>query len=229
MKGYVYLITRKDGEQYIGITYNVNKRVSAHKKTKRFEIGIENVEILKECEKYEDAEMIEHHYIEEYDTFYNGLNNSIDGKGNHLSENFTTKGYKFSKETREKMRKNHWSKTGKYKPTGKKHTEETKKTLSEIRKGKSWGPRKIDRDDALMILENFRKDLLDFDTDFIIQFVKKSDRERVGKVGIEELKAPNGKFLNKIVLYSEHYSKIYGVTKQAIIGILKNGISEDAI
>lgn len=229
MKGYVYLITRKDGEQYIGITYNINKRVSAHKKTKRFGIGIEKVEILKECEKYEDAEILEPHYIEEYDTFYNGLNGSINGKGNHLSEKFTTKGFKFTEETREKMRENHWSKTGKYKPIGKKHTEETKKTLSEIRKGKCWGPRKIDRNDALMILENFRNDILEFDDEFVRRFVKKTDKERVGVVSLEHLKSSNGKFLNKMVLYSEYYSEIYGVTKQAIIGILKNGISEDAI
>ena len=52
MKGFVYLITRNDDLKYIGITYDVAKRMSAHKKTKRFAIGIKNIEILKEYDDH---------------------------------------------------------------------------------------------------------------------------------------------------------------------------------
>jgi predicted GIY-YIG superfamily endonuclease len=38
MNGFVYLITRNDGLQYVGITNNVKKRISAHKKQIDFQL-----------------------------------------------------------------------------------------------------------------------------------------------------------------------------------------------
>lgn len=227
MKGYVYLITRNDGLKYVGITYNIAKRMSAHKKTERFALGIQNIEILKECDTYEEAEAIEENYIKIYDTYHNGLNESIDGKGNHLSPSFTTKGFKFSNKSKNKMKDSHWSKTGKYKPIGIKHSEETKQKWSILRKGKAWGPRKIPIEDALKIKEEFEMDKLTFDFDFIRKYVKKTHRDLVETTPIENLKSPNGKFLNKMKLYSEYYAEKYAVTPEAIKMICIKGIASD--
>lgn len=227
MKGFVYLITRNDDLKYIGITYDVAKRMSAHKKTKRFAIGIKNIEILKEYDTYEEAEAVEADYIKIYDTYYNGLNESIDGKGNHLSLSFTTKGFKFLDKSKNKMKNSHWSKTGKYRPVGVKHSEETKQRWSALRKGKSWGPRKIPVEIALEIQEAFESDKLTFDFNFIRKYVKKTHKSLVETTPIEDLKAPNGKFLNKIKLYSEYYAEKYSVTPAAIKMICVKGIADE--
>jgi len=227
MKGYVYLITRSDNQKYVGITYDIPKRMYAHKKSKRFEIGIKNIEVLEECLTYEEAEKLEPMYIEKYDTFYNGLNGSVDGKGNHLAPNFTTKGYKFSDESRQKMKENHWSTKMKNTwTTNTVYSEETRKKWSETRKGICWRPRKITRDEALKLIKLYEEDSINYSDDFVKQFVKVKDKKRVGKVPLEELKAPNGKYLNKIKLFSEYFCKEYNVTPQAITGLLKNGISD---
>jgi predicted GIY-YIG superfamily endonuclease len=228
MKNVVYLITRNDNQQYVGITNQLNKRISAHKKTKRFEMGIKSVEILQECKTYEEAEKLEPLYIEKYDTFYNGLNESVNGKGNHLASNFTTKGYKFTEEQRQNMKDNHWSK--KMKNTWTKpglHSEETRKKWSEKRKGVCWSSRKISRDKALELIEWYNDDSIVFDDDFVRQFVKVTHKDKVGKIPLEELKSPNGKNLNRITLYSEYYSKMYGVTSAAIRRLIKYGIAKE--
>jgi predicted GIY-YIG superfamily endonuclease len=228
MKNIVYLITRTDGMQYVGITCQFNKRMSAHKKSKRFVQGIEKIEILEECDTYEEAELLESEYIKKYDTYYSGLNESIDGKGNHLAPKFTTRNYKFTEEQRKNMRKNHWSK--KIKNTWTKpgrYSEEVKNQLSEKRKGISFSPRKIPRKEALIIIETYKNNSIEFDDDFIRQFVKVTHRDQVGKLPLEELKTPNGKHLNKIKLYAEFFCKQYGVTKEAIRRILTNGVAED--
>jgi predicted GIY-YIG superfamily endonuclease len=225
MPVYVYLITRNDNKQYIGITIDMAKRISAHKRTKRFEIGIKDVTILKECETYEEAELLEPKYIKEYDTFHNGLNESINGKGNHLATNFSTKGHKFSRESRQKMKDNHWStKMSCYWKSN--HSENQKEKWSKLRKGVAWGSRKIPRENALDIIDSYSKDTLKFEDAFVVQFVKKYDEDKVGKVPLEELKAPNGKHLNKLKLYSEYYAKEFGVTPTAIKRILQDGISD---
>lgn len=229
MKGFIYLITRKDGQQYVGITYDMKKRMREHSYSERFKMGIESVSIIKECETYTEASELEEKYIEEYDTFRNGLNRSKNGKGNHLAPSFTTLGFKYSDESKKKMSENNWIKRGGTNPMlGKEHKEETKKSWSDTRKGKCWGPRKIPLEDALMIKETYKKDLLVFDDEFIIDMVKKTDRERVGKDPIESLKSPNGKHLNKKILYAYYYSKIYNVTRQNILRILSREMSENA-
>lgn len=228
MENIVYLITRTDGQKYVGITCEFKKRMGVHKKSKRFEQGIESIEILADCETYEKAEQLEPAYIKKYDTFYNGLNESIDGKGNHLALNFNTRGYKFTNEQRQNMKSNHWSKNIKntWTKTGI-HSDQQKELWSKKRKGKAWGGRKVPRETVLNIIKLYNEDIMQFDNDFIRQFVKTTHKNKVGELPLEELKAPNGKPLNKIKLYAEFFSKEYGVTNQAIRGMLTKGVAED--
>lgn len=229
MENVVYLITRTDGQQYVGITCEFNKRMSVHKKSERFKKGIKRIEILQECDTYEQAEKLEPMYIEKYDTYYNGLNESINGKGNHLAPNFTTRNYKFTEKQRLNMKNNHWSKRMKNTWTKEGiHSEEQKEVWSEKRKGKAWGSRKIPREDALKIIEMYNNDSIRFNDDFIRQFVKVTHKDKVGELPLEELKAPNGKNLNKLKLFSEYFSKEYDVTPNAIKGIIQYGVAEDA-
>lgn len=101
----IYKITRSDNLEYIGITNNLKIRLNSHKKSLRFQQGIKKVEILFEgC--YEDCQDGEEIYISVFNTYKNGLNVTPDGKGNHNdSSKFNTFGFKFSKSSREKMRK----------------------------------------------------------------------------------------------------------------------------
>ncbi len=131
----VYKIERNDDLCYIGITNNFKKRLKDHLKSKRFDIGIKTYSILADVHDYHIAEILEEFFIEKYDTYKNGLNTTIDGKG--LSgKKFNTLGHRYSEYSKEKMKNNHWSKTGNYSPKGIKMSDEQKKKLSEDRKGR---------------------------------------------------------------------------------------------
>jgi len=229
-KTYVYKLTRLDGKEYIGITVRLKTRISCHYRSNRFKEGIKRFSVLAVCDDYEEAEMLEERFIEQYDTYYNGLNESINGKGNHLSPNFTTKGLVYSDESRRKMSENHWSKTGVYWPEGLTHSEKTKQEWSKKRMGVCWGNRKISRDDYMKIYSAYANDDIEFDKEFVIRFVKKTQREPFlnGEIEMAELKSPNGKPLTKITLYANWYSQIYNTTAAAIRQvIIKEGISSE--
>jgi hypothetical protein len=227
MKTYVYKITRIDGKQYIGITPYLHKRMRAHEKSKRFDIGISHIEILAVCNSYDEAGTLEEKYILQYDTFHNGLNSSINGKGNHLSKKFTTLGYKYSEESKQKMKDNHWAKKGFVSGMlGKKHSEDTKKKWSSERKNKCWGPRKISLEDSKKILESFTNNEINFTNEFYAKFVKKTQREAVinNQITFEEMISQNGKPLKLETLYAYWFSEMYGVTPQAIRRIISGQI-----
>lgn len=135
----VYLLTRDDGKQYVGKTgeYRLPKRMSSHKGTERFKGCNFTCKILYQTDDHDDVLLKESMFVDLYDTFRNGLNNSIDGSGNHMSANFNTLGWTPSEDTRKKMRENHWSKRGFISPTlGKVWTDKEKKNASDRRKGK---------------------------------------------------------------------------------------------
>lgn len=227
MNTIVYMLTRSDDKKYVGITINMKKRLSDHKRSKRFSLGIKSVEILAECDSYAEAEILETYYVERYDTFNSGLNASVNGKGNRRNAKFTTLGLSYSEESKEKMRKNHWSKTGKYTPIGITHTEEQKKQWSETRKGKCYRTRTIPYDIAMSIKNSYDIDDLTFDNDFISKFVSKHNIPLVGKISPYDLKCVNGKNLSKLKLYSEHYSAKYGYTIGNVRAICKGGVCKD--
>lgn len=134
---YIYKITRSDGKLYIGTTDSVciKNRMCRHKKSSRF-IGYDfSYEIIEFSNSVELIDK-ESYYIQYYNTLTpNGLNISIDGKGNHLSSNFTTRGFKFSEESKKKMSESSKSRT---RTTGWKHSDDTKKMWSDKRTGKCW-------------------------------------------------------------------------------------------
>jgi hypothetical protein len=97
------MITRSDGLSYIGITTNVNRRISEHRRSARFQAGIDTVKILAECESYDEAERLEESFITQYDTFRSGLNVTPHGKGKHGPEvKFNTLGYVYTESSRKK-------------------------------------------------------------------------------------------------------------------------------
>ena len=219
---YVYKITRNDDLDYIGITINLKKRISDHLRSERFAVGVKSIEILKECSSYQEAKDLEEFYINEYDTFYNGLNNTIDGKGNHLSEAFTTLGFKFSEQSRKKMSDSAKARGMPRACIEASRSEQSRKKMSEKRKGVRWCPAKIDNSLVEEMMTRFRSNDHPFDNDFIKTCVAKKSRHLVGSVPINELPSPNGKKLNMKSVYCKYYSKQFNVTKNAIAGILEN-------
>jgi hypothetical protein len=82
----------------------MKQRFGDHKRSKRFRDTGFDYKILEESADREYIEKQEEYYIKKYDTYVNGLNESPQGKGwGHNSTNFTTLGYVFSNESRQKM------------------------------------------------------------------------------------------------------------------------------
>lgn len=221
-KTYVYKITRSDDLCYIGITVNCKARFSSHKRSQRFSIGIKDIEILEECNTYEQAEDLEEYYINKFDTFNSGLNLSINGKGNHLCESFTTKGFKFSDETKKKMSLSAKKRGISPEVVKALKSEEVRKKLSNKRKGICWGTVKLTSDQINEIMYNFKNSLHPFDSEFISKYVTKKDKHLIGKVPLEQLTALNGKKLKYHTLYAYFYSILFGVHKNTILQVISN-------
>lgn len=221
---HVYLITRDDGKQYVGITNNLSRRKAAHKMDNRFKNRHFIMESIFESENRNECEKIEEEKIKEYDTFYNGLNKTISGKGqHHNSKNFTTLGKKFSSESKEKMRMNHWSKTGSYDQTGRKLSDETKKKISESNKGKIAPNRKISDKDIDDFLYSYNNEMLNItENDIRNKCAKKYlDIANVDNMKMGLLKTKSGHELKLTSFYIDHFAKLYKVTPTALISALK--------
>lgn len=205
----VYKITRDDGKIYIGTTYEkgYKSRMWQHKNSNRFKEHTFQVEILEQNTSYRYIEEREEFYVKLYDSYNNGLNKSIDGKGNHMSTKFTTKGYKFSNESRRKMSKIHkgctpWNKgkTGVY-------DKDTLEKMSKKRKGIK-GFCKLDKKKVIEILTDFNSHV------FI-------DDERIGKI------MKNGKRMTYDRAFCKTYGKKYGLTEQCIYKLIKKETWQD--
>jgi predicted GIY-YIG superfamily endonuclease len=197
---FVYKLTRNDDLEYIGITNDISRRLSQHKKSKRFNIGIKNISVLKIVENYEQAEELEEFFIEQYDTWKNGLNLTKSGKGLNEDCKFNTFGYKFSNESREKMKKNHWSKTGKYNPKGKKVSEKMIDHLRKIAKERSIRT-KLNEQDIRSIL---------------LLYKSKPFIENVNLIGA------NGKKINYETLFAKKYYLEFNITSAHVKNIILN-------
>jgi hypothetical protein len=199
----VYKITRIDDLSYIGITANFITRLWNHRKSKRFSSGIKSYEILNETDDYLIAEKLEEEYISFYDTWKCGLNVTFDGKGYNGNCNFNTCNYKYSEESKNKMKKNHWSKTGKYSPKGSKHSEETKEKISNSKKGKPSFT-KISENDVIKM---------------ITLYYDRPEIKDVGKI------RRNGKILTYMRAFSKKHHLDFGLTSNALYKILNGEIA----
>lgn len=227
-KTVVYKLIREDNQIYIGISVNFNARLNAHRKSKRFsELKIKEYEILYECDTYEEAELLEEKMIKKYDSFYNGLNESVNGKGNHLSPNFNTLGHKFSEESKEKMRKNNWSKRG-YKNgmSGKNHSQETIEKIKKSQTGIYRKERKISIEYINEIMNCYKNNKIDFKNEkhILKKLVKKTHQHLIDDPNTDmySLICSNGKKLTPKILYSHYFAEKFNVTPSAIRKIIKN-------
>lgn len=222
----VYMLTRYDGMRYIGVTVSLKKRIKAHLKTERFSAGISDIKKLFETDDYSLALEMETFFIKFYDTFNKGLNKSINGKGNHLSQKFTTKGFKYSEESKKKMSESGKKRIQRDGPVfvGKTHSKESKDKMSLFRKGKYNRKRVFTNEIAINILNNFESKSEDFTDEFIINFLKKTDVENfINGIDYTKLKQKNGKFLTYKTLFVHKVSSEYNVHPNAIREILKYG------
>lgn len=100
---FVYKVTRTDGLEYIGVTVNYKNRIKQHSRSRRFEKGILNSQILFEGDYVECCDL-EESYVEKYDTYHHGLNMTRTGKGKSETDKFNTFGMNMSDKTKEKLR-----------------------------------------------------------------------------------------------------------------------------
>ena len=129
------MLTRlNDQKNYIGSTTSrkFGYRMGQHKRSKKFSESDFDSKIIFECDSYDQCLDMEESMISYYDTYQNGLNKTRNGAGNHCSPKFTTKGLKFSEETRAKIAAAGRRKTPKI---GWKHSEEIKAHWSKTRSG----------------------------------------------------------------------------------------------
>jgi len=144
----VYKITRDDQKIYIGTTIKdrINNRLSQHNNSARFKGYEFTFEILEESTSKEYIDVKEAHYIQYYDSYNTGLNESLDGKGNHHAPNFTTLGYKYSTESKQKMSQSAKARVKRLGAPGKgrKPSAETRFKWSQNRKGKIHSKLKVD-------------------------------------------------------------------------------------
>lgn len=135
MEGFVYMVLNvKNNKMYIGSTVNYEKRYRSHinglrglyhdnkKMEKEFhEFGEESFKFRVLCvtKSKEERFGIEESIIQTLKTYEHGYNLTMDGRGKYI----------LSDETREKMRNNTLGESNPF--YGKKHTEETRKILSQ--------------------------------------------------------------------------------------------------
>ncbi len=182
--------------------------MSGHRRSRRFaDYQITNVEILF-TGTYDECDALEEGYITQYDTFYKGLNMTNRGKGRNLSSKFNTFGYKFSESSRKKMSEKSKARTDR--KTGHKHSDEVKRHWSDIRRGKVWGPIKVDVQTLLSQWGEFAPSLADMESMVVYR------DDKVWFKNGREFSYPKG----KLSLFKRLKSVEYGVTPEAIKRII---------
>lgn len=212
----IYKLTRSDNKEYIGTTtQNLQKRLSVHKNSNRFKNKkIVNIEILYETDDIKELYDKEKYFIEKYNTFHNGLNKSINGRGNHLSDKFTTLGFKYSIESKEKMKKSkinfnpYWLKT-------------CKRNKIPCRKNLRYNS-KLTEKQVNEIKNNFKN--YNFNKDITIKYIKKSQINLYlnDQILTNNLILKNGKPISFQIIYSHEICKKYNVSNITILNILRN-------
>ena len=187
-----------------------------HRSSERFYNDDFDFQILAEDTNRSKIEDLEEYYIQYYDTYNNGLNNTKGGKGfGHNDPKFTTLGYTFTDDQRMKMseagkkralREGFDVRSQRAKTAWK--NEEYRKTQSEIRKNKRLSSPKVSDEDVVKIREDFHsmESYLDEEVDRI-------NKER-------HLKNPSWKKTNRERVFANKFCDRYGLTNTAIYGIV---------
>lgn len=202
IKYIVYKLTRDDGQLYIGTTntQRFKNRMYIHKISRRFKNHKFDIKILYKSKNRQEIDYLEEYYIEKFDSFYNGLNESIDGKGNHHAPNFTTTGFKYSERSKQKMSdsaKKRIEKIG-VNFKGYKHTNKIKEKMSEKRKGIIYRKTKLNYESVGKIRDFF-------DTKPVIKY---------GEI------QKNGKILTYERAFANEFHKQYGITPTALYNVI---------
>lgn len=221
MQAYVYKITRNDGLEYIGITINPKRRFREHRYSKRFTIGIRDISILATVDSYEEAELLEEKYIDEFDTFTNGLNMTKTGQGKNENCQFNTLGLQHTDKTKQLMSAKAigrvpWN-------LGRKWDDATKEKFRKAHEGRPSSTRKFSQDEVEEIRKQHQTREIEFDDIFIMKNLKKSIRAEFYNLKEHEWVSPNGSVLTYDVLFCKFMSQKYNVTYQAMKNII-NGI-----
>lgn len=194
----VYKIVRDDLKSYIGMTKKSRliTRMREHKRNKKFKNHVFSYSILHDNLLYESACELEEKEISNHNSYFNGLNETKNGKGNHKSKKFTTYGYKHTKESKLKMSKA--QKKRKNRRKGYRLSEETKHKISKKLKG-----RKIT-------------------TKLTVKQIKEiktlyNSKPKIAGVGIVQR---NGKELSYNHAFAKKYHKNYGITDTGLRKII---------
>ena len=197
----------------------------AHRASTRFKrFKVQSVDILFEG-KYSECEAQEASFIELYDTFGGGLNNTADGKGILNDKQLTNKirpGDKHQYHTKIKM-KDAWTEERKQKHkerhTGWNHSHETRRKLSEQRKGKINGPEQISQELKDEIRQFFIN--ITYTNDDLRLIVAKKYINLVGTVDLPQLSDKTGLPLTDyLVKYKLTCKKYNNITPRHISNII---------
>jgi hypothetical protein len=213
---------KSDSKPYVGITIKdrFEKRMAGHRISDNFEEDDFTVEILMESSDRELIESMEERYIEEYDSFNNGLNKTKSGKGyGHGSPKFTTLGYKYSDSSRKKMsesgkaraeREGFATRSARSKQGWENGGEELRKRQSEIRKGKRLRKTKLSDDQVSEIRKLYASEYHG-----LMVEVEIVNKERHNKNPSWKKATPNS-------IFSKKYCSVYGVSAKLIDNIVMN-------
>jgi hypothetical protein len=204
----IYKIIRDDNLIYIGKTKKsrLKYRMSSHAKSQRFKDHTFTYEILFEHYDHNLILNKETEFVKKFNSFEKGLNKTPTGQGQHLnSYKFTTLGFKFTEQTKQKLRNNHWARTGKYTSWNK--GEKVKElyphiwdAISKAKKGKPGKP-------------NYTYSQIE---NLIYHYQSMPYLEKANKI------SKNGRYLSYLRAFANEYSKFYNMTPKTVINILNN-------
>ncbi|MDP7367950.1 MAG: hypothetical protein QGH83_11930 [Candidatus Pacebacteria bacterium] len=192
----IYKLTRNDNKEYIGTTDTkcFRSRMNAHKISERFREYTFAIEIL---EKSTNISLLEKEelYISKFNTYKKGLNKTPEGKGyGHNSNKFTTRGYKFSEEIKQKMK-------------------EKKKSYIPWNKGKTGYKLNVDRKGKCYRTPKFSDEVYKKIREL---YAKKSHIESANT------KQKNGKILTYERAFAKLYSPEFNISIPMVLNILNN-------
>lgn len=194
--------------------------MSQHKSHKRFEGDSFSFEILHVSESREEVEDLEEHYIERYDSYQNGLNETCHGKGHSNTRKFTTLGYAFSQDSRERMsaaaKRNcdvNPERIEKLKAGAEKMwaDPEMRKHHSDIRKGKRLRDPVISDVDVEAIRHDWEHNQEFWDFEF------------------NRLKAEGATYRKAFSVFVDHYANKHGVSTVLIRNIIKKTMRKEVL